>query len=137
GGGAVRIRDRQRWSEEASELAGILRIRDPRRGAVAVAAGIRVGRGAERDRAGAGVAGRQVREGRCPVWDDRGWNADAGAAEVEAAADQRKEIGTRVVHDGAAVRARRRQAGREGEASGARAAVAAGDRAGRRGARDG
>src|SRR5262249_3406372 len=60
-----------------------------------------------------------------------GTPAAAPPAEVEAAAPEVQEVGTRVVYDGTAVAPRRRQAGREGEASGARAAATARSRAGR------
>src|SRR5262249_51648374 len=131
GGGAIRVRDRQRWSEEAARLAGILRIGYPGGGAVAVAAGIRGVGGAEGGRAGPRVAAREIRGRRCSIRGDRGRDAYAGPTEVEAAAHEVEEIGPRVVDDGAAVAARRRQAGREGEAARARAAAAAGSRAGR------
>src|SRR5262249_40429600 len=62
---------------------------------------------------------------------DRGRNADAGPAEVEAPAREVEEIGPRVVDDCATVATRRRQAGREGEAAGAGAAATAGRGAGR------
>src|SRR5439155_8789396 len=72
------VRDGQRWSEQA-----------PRAGAGAVAAGIRGGRRTERQRAVVGAA-RDLRERRAQVGNDgRQRNADAGPAEVQAAARER------------------------------------------------